>query len=203
MLDAMTAIPGRKATYAEYLALERSSETKHEYVNGELYAMAGGSPEHARLASKLGQLLRNALAGRPCETFSSDARVRVEATERSAYPDLTIVCGALETSPSDPDAIVNPTVLVEVLSPSTETTDRLEKWAHYRRIPSLQAYVLVAQGEARLETYRRDGRRWIYEEAGPGEVVRIGGIEVDVAIDALYASALGEPSGARGEGASR
>jgi Uma2 family endonuclease len=190
MLDAMTAVPSRKATYAEYLALERSSETKHEYVNGELYAMAGGSPEHARLAFELGYLLKAAFGDKPCRVFSSDARVRVEATDRSAYPDLTIVCGALETSPTDPDAIVNPTVLVEVLSPSTETTDRLEKWAHYRRIPSLQAYVLVAQDEARIETYRRDGRRWIYEEAGPGEVVRIGGIEVDVAIDALYASAL-------------
>ncbi len=191
ILDTMTAIRATQMTYAEYLAFEEASETKHEYVNGEVYAMAGGSPEHARLASKLGHLVRVALGERPCETYSADLRIRVEATKRSAYPDLSVVCGALETSPLDADAVTNPTVLIEVLSPSTETTDRIEKWAHYRRIPSLRAYVLVSQSEQRIEAYRRDGTRWIYEEAGPGETLRIGGIEVDVAVDALYASAVG------------
>ncbi len=186
----MTAIRATQMTYAEYLAFEEASETKHEYVNGEVYAMAGGSPEHGRLASKLTHLLGLALGGRPCETYSSDVRIRIEATKRSAYPDLSIVCGQLQTSPVDKDAVINPSVLVEVLSPSTETTDRIEKWAHYRRIPSLQAYVLVSQSEQRIEAYRRDGTRWIYEEAGPGETLRIGGIEVDVAVDALYASAV-------------
>jgi Uma2 family endonuclease len=116
--------------------------------------------------------------------------VRIEDTERSAYPDLTVVCGEPKTSPADRQAVTNPTVLVEVLSEGTERVDRIEKWAHYRRIPSLQAYVLVSQSERRIECYRREGPRWIFEEAGPGETLRIGGIDADVSIDALYASAL-------------
>ncbi len=196
----MTAVPATKVSYAEYLAEERASETKHEYVNGEIFAMAGGSPEHARLAFDLGFLLKSAFGGRPCVVYSSDARVRVEATGRATYPDLTVVCGKLETSADDPDAITNPTVLIEVLSPTTASSDRGDKWAHYRRIPSLQAYVLVSQDERRIECFRRDGARWIYEEAGPGESLRIGGVEVDVSIDELYASALPAPSDTTGSG---
>lgn len=187
---AMSAVPLRKATYEEYLALERDSETKHEYVNGEIYAMAGGTPEHGRLATKLAQLVRNALAKRPCELYSSDVRVRVEATGRSTYPDLSIVCSKIVPSAEDPDAITNPIVLIEVLSPSTEMDDRGNKWAHYRRIPSLECYVLVSQGERSIETYRREGKRWIYEAFGPGEVASVAGAEVTLAVDDLYASAL-------------
>ena len=187
----MTAIRATQMTYAEYLAFEEASETKHEYVNGEVYAMAGGSLEHARLAAELIFRLREKFGPDGCRVFGSDLRLRVEATKRSAYPDVTVVCGDPEMSLVDADAVTNPTVLIEVLSPSTETTDRIEKWAHYRRIPSLRAYVLVSQSEQRIEAYRRDGARWIYEEAGPGETLRIGGIEVDVAVDALYASAVG------------
>ena len=186
----MSAVPLRKATYEEYLALERDSETKHEYVNGESYAMAGGTPEHGRLATKLAQLVRNALAKRPCELYSSDVRVRVEATGRSTYPDLSIVCSKIVPSAEDPDAITNPIVLIEVLSPSTEMDDRGNKWAHYRRIPSLECYVLVSQGERSIETYRREGKRWIYEAFGPGEVASVAGAEVTLAVDELYASAL-------------
>jgi len=187
---AVSADPAAHVTYAEYLALEEASESKHEYVNGQIYAMAGGTPEHARLQSRLARWAGNALANRPCEVFSSDLRIRIEETDRSAYPDLTIVCGPLETSTIDRQAVTNPTILVEVLSEGTERTDRIEKWAHYRRIPSLQAYVLVSQSERRIECYRREGTRWIFEEAGPGETLHIGGIDVDVSIDALYASAL-------------
>ena len=184
------ATPLRRASYEEYLALERSSETKHEYVNGEIYAMAGGTPEHGRLASRLARLLGNALAKRPCEVFSSDVRVRVEATGRSTYPDLSVVCSRAVTSAVDADAITNPVVLVEVLSPTTESDDRGDKWAHYRRLPSLECYVLVAQDARSVETYRRDGKRWLYEAFGPGETVHLSGVEVDFAVDELYASAL-------------
>jgi Uma2 family endonuclease len=198
MLAPMSAVPLRKASYEEYLALERTSETKHEYVNGEIYAMAGGTPEHGRLAAKLARLVGNALAGRPCEVFSSDVRVRVESTGRSTYPDLSIVCSKLVASSDDADAITNPMVIVEVLSPSTEQHDRGDKWAHYRRIPSLACYVLVGHDERSIETYRRDGRRWVYEAFGPGEVAVIAGAEVSLAVDELYASALDE--GALGTG---
>ncbi len=186
----MTAEPLRSATYEEYVRLARASETKLEYVNGEVYAMAGGSAEHARLASRLAFLVQRGLGGRPCETFSSDLRIRVAATGRATYPDLAVVCGRTDLDPDDEDAVRNPAVLVEVLSPSTEQGDRTDKWAHYRRIPSLQCYVLVSQHEPRVETYRRDGRRWIYEEFGPGETVTIAGAEVTFEIDELYESAL-------------
>lgn len=195
ILEAMTAVPATKVSYADYLAAERSSDTKHEYVNGEIFAMAGGSPEHARLAFELGFILKSAFGSRSCVVLTSDARVRIEATGRSTYPDLTVVCGKLETSADDPDAITNPAVLVEVLSPTTASSDRGDKWAHYRRIPSLQAYLLVSQDEPRIECFRRDGARWIYEEAGAGESLRIGGVDVEVAIDQLYANALPAPSG--------
>lgn len=191
MLDRMSAaVPLRRASYEEYLALERASESKHEYVNGEIYAMAGGTPEHGRLATKMAQIIRNALGDRPCEVFSSDVRVRIEATGRSTYPDLSIVCSKLVASVDDADAIANPMVIVEVLSPSTETQDRGDKWAHYRRIPSLACYVLVGHDEKSIETYRRDGRRWVYEAFGAGEVATIAGADVNVAVDELYASAL-------------
>ena len=186
----MSALSVETMTYAEYLALERGAEIKHEFVDGHVYAMSGGTPEHARLASALTFLLMRALEGRPCRVFSSDLRVRIEATRRTTYPDLTVVCGPVDTSPDDPDAVTNPTVLVEVISETSERTDRIEKWAHYRRIPSLAAYVLVSQDEPRIESYRRDGTRWIFEEAGPGQELVIGGIELAVAVDALYAGAL-------------
>lgn len=187
----MGAEPTASLSYAEYVAQEKVSETKHEYVNGMAYAMAGGTPERARLASELGFLLRRSLPrDAACRVFSADLRVLVEETGRSAYPDLTIVCGPLSTSARDDQAVTNPTVVVEVLSDGTESTDRIEKWAHYRRLASLQAYVLVSQRERRVECDRRDGTRWIFEEAGPGESLQIGGIDVTLAVDELYASAL-------------
>lgn len=189
-MPPMVALPERRATYAEYLELERSSETKHEFVNGEIFAMAGGTIEHGRLAARLTFLLQRALEGRPCETLSSDVRVRIEATGRATYPDLSVVCGEVRHGNEDPDAVTNPSVLVEVLSITTETGDRTDKWAHYRRIPSLQCYVLVSQHERRVETFRRDGRRWIYEEFGAGETVTVSGVDITFDVDALYASAL-------------
>lgn len=186
----MSALPATQVSYAEYLAFERTAETKHEYVNGQILAMAGGSIEHGRLAMRLGALLLNAVAGRRCEVFSSDVRVRIEATGRSTYPDLSVVCGRVITSPDDPDAITNPSVLVEVLSPTTEASDRGDKWAHYRRLPNLMAYMLVSQSERRIEMYRREGSHWIFEDAVPGQSIRVGGIDVQISVDELYADAL-------------
>ncbi|MBX3249690.1 MAG: Uma2 family endonuclease [Myxococcales bacterium] len=180
----------RRMTYPEYLELERASATKHEYVNGEVYAMAGGSPEHARLAMRLGALITVALGGRPCAVFSSDARVRVERTSRSTYPDLSVVCGTLERASDDPDAIVNPCVLVEVLSETTEASDRGDKWAHYQRLDSLAEYVLVSQREPRVELYRRAERGWSYEVFVAGMMLELRSIGVSIDIDALYLDPL-------------
>jgi Uma2 family endonuclease len=177
-------------TWAEYLALESGSDRKHEYVNGWVYAMAGGTPEHARLQGRLIQQLGMALRGRPCEAFTSDLRVKVTETGRATYPDVTIVCDRIERADDDPDAATNPTLLVEVLSESTEADDRGSKWAHYQRIPSLRHYVLVSQDEPRVEIFTREATGWHYvvHRSGPAALPALG-ISIDV--DDLYARALG------------
>jgi Uma2 family endonuclease len=179
----------RRMTYDEYLALEASGAEKHEYVNGEVLAMAGCSPEHGRLASRFARLVGATLTGRPCDTFSSDVRIRIESTKRSTYPDLSIVCGKLERSADDPNAITNPRVIVEVLSESTEAADRGDKWAHYQRIPSLEEYVLVSQHEQRVEVFRRGEQGWVYEAVTSGrvELPSVGG---SVELDELYTDPL-------------
>jgi len=187
LVDLATSV-GRMS-YTEYLAFESTADTKHEYVNGEVYAMAGGSPEHARLQSRLSRLLGNALEGRPCEVFGSDLRVRIEATGRATYPDLTVVCGRLETATDDPDAVTNPTVLVEVLSESTERDGRGSQWAHYQRLASLKEYVLVSQDERRVEIYRRAGERWTYESVVAGRV-RLEALDIALDVEKVYENTL-------------
>jgi Uma2 family endonuclease len=186
----MPAEPAVRTSYADYLAHERTAPTKHEYVAGMVLAMAGGSPEHARLAGRLARFIGIAIEGRPCDVFSSDLRVRIAETDRATYPDLTVVCGRRETAPDDGDAIINPTILVEILSDSTEADDRGEKFAHYRRLPSLQEYVLVAQKAHRVEVYRRDGDRWVLTEHGPGTVVELPSIAAHIAVDEIYRDPL-------------
>jgi Uma2 family endonuclease len=168
----------------EYAAAERASAQRHEYLAGQVYAMAGGTPEHGALAAAIMGELRAALAGKPCRVYSSDVRVSIRETRLVTYPDASVVCGQLETDPEDPDAIVNPRLLVEVLSDSTEAYDRGAKAAHYRRIPSLEEYVLLSQDEPRIEVYRRVApRRWELVEARPPERIALAslGIELDVA----------------------
>lgn len=183
--------PATTVTYAEYLAAERASETKHEFVNGLVYAMAGGSVQHGRLAARLARLVLNGLDGRPCDVFSSDVRVRIESTGRATYPDLSVVCGPRRTAADDPDALVNPVLVAEVLSDSTEASDRGEKWAHYQRVASLREYVLVSQHEPHVEVFRRreDGE-WTYASYRERDVELVSlGIRISMA--ELYADPTG------------
>lgn len=178
-------------SYAQYLALEGESQVKHEYVNGLVYAMSGGTPEHGALALEFARVLGNALTGRPCRLFSSDVRVRIEATSTSTYPDLSVVCGKLEMSPSDPDAITNPVVLVEVLSKTSEACDRGAKANHYRRITSLKEFVLVSQEEKRIEVQRLNAQGlWELRFFDAGEHVELASLNVRLAVDAVYANPL-------------
>lgn len=178
-------------THADYCAFERQSEVRHEYIAGEVFAMTGGTLEHSRLAMQIGRLLGNALEGGPCRVLSADARVRIEAVDVDTYPDLSVVCGAPETSKADDHALLNPTMLVEVLSPSTEAYDRGLKASHYRRIPSLQAYLVVTQDRQRLELQtRQPDDRWLIVEAGPGERLSIESLGVELEVDAVYRDAL-------------
>jgi Uma2 family endonuclease len=177
-------------SYAEYLAFERDAEAKHEYVNGQVYAMAGGSAEHARLAMRLGAMLLQALGDRPCEVFSADLRVRNRETGRSTYPDVTVICGHIDHADDDEHAATNPMLIAEVLSDGTESQDRGDKWRHYQRIPSLKVYVLVSQAEPRVEVFRRRGDTWQYQAAGAGERLQLDDAGLSLEVDALYRSAL-------------
>jgi len=182
----------RKLTYADYLALEEKSlDTKHELIDGEITAMAGGTPDHGALAMAFGRLVQNALGDRPCRVYSSDVRVRVRATGMAAYPDLSVVCGRLETDPDDALAITNPVVIVEVLSDSTEARDRGVKAAHYRNLESLREYVLVSQRERRIEVHRRnEAGRWELFEYESGQRVELVSLGCVVPLDEVYRDPL-------------
>jgi Uma2 family endonuclease len=183
----MASRPAYRYSYDEYLAYERDSGMKHEYDGGEIIAMAGGSRRHNALALRVGAVLDN--ARKPgCVAFQSDQRIRVLATGKATYPDVSMVCGAIEGDPADPGGatISNPTLIVEVLSPSTEQHDRGDKWQHYQRIPSLQEYVLVSQSQARVERYRRlPTGDWEYHDATEGTVQLLSGAVLD--LGRLYA----------------
>jgi Uma2 family endonuclease len=181
--------PARLAryTYEDYRRFEETTDARHEYLHGQILAMAGGTPEHAALATAIIGLFERQLAGRPCYPFSSDLRVRVRATGLATYPDVTVICGDLERDPEDPNAGVNPTVLVEILSPSTEEYDRGEKFAHYRQVPSLREYLLVSHRERRIERWwRRETDEWERQSAGRGEVLHLSAVGIDLDLDAIY-----------------
>ncbi len=178
-------------SFEDYLAAEQQAETKHEWVNGVVYAMGGGSVEHGRLATKVTAALTTKLAGQ-CTVFSSDVMVYVRETELATYPDGSVVCGSLELHRVERngrvigEAITNPALVIEVLSPSTESYDRGEKLAHYMRLPSLEAYVLVAQDQRRIEVFHRPtaGGKWPQAVAQTGESIVLHGASLEV--DAIY-----------------
>lgn len=177
------ARPRHHYSYDEYLAYERDSGLKHEFDDGAIYAMAGGSRRHNALASRVSAALESARKP-PCVAFQSDQKVRVLATGKATYPDASVVCGAIEGDPADPTGatITNPSLLVEVLSASTEQEDRGNKWQHYQLIPSLREYVLVSQTEPRVERFRRlSSGGWEYTEATTGAVHLEGGAVLDLA----------------------
>lgn len=150
----------------EYLALERKAEFKSEFFDGEMFAMAGGTPQHSLIATNLAGEFRTRLKGGPCVPYNSDLRIKVEATGLCTYPDLSVICGPLRFAQGTDDTVVNPTLLVEVLSTSTEAYDRGKKFEHYRQIPTLQEYLLVSQTEPRIEHFtRQSDDRWLLNEA--------------------------------------
>jgi Uma2 family endonuclease len=173
-------------TAAEYLAWEREQEAKHEFFHGEVFAMSGGSYRHNALGMSIGSLLRATLRGRGCFVLTSDQRVSLWNEQRYVYPDATVVCGAIESQAGTNDVLLNPAVLVEVLSKSTELYDRGLKWEGYQRIASLTDYLLVSQAKVQIEQFRRrEGNHWDYASYGPGErVVLTSGAELD--LDAIF-----------------
>jgi Uma2 family endonuclease len=187
----MVDIAHKRASYAEYLAFTETSELKYEYIDGEIVAMSGGTIAHGRLIGRVTALISRALEGRPCLVLPAEVRVRIRAADRTTYPDLFVVCDGVEADPDDDHAVINPTVIVEVLSSSTADADRGDKFAAYRRLRSLREYVLVSQLERRIDVYRRDGRRWQLDEYRQGDKLTLESIAVVIAVDEIYADALG------------
>jgi len=149
----------------EYLALERQADSKHEYVDGEIFAWAGASRKHTLVAGNIFGELRHQLKGRPCEAYQSEMRVKAAASRAYVYPDVVVVCGEPQFEDDYVDTLLNPTVVFEVLSKSTKSYNRLAKSAYYRTIESLAEYLLVAQEEYRIEQYvKQDAGRWLLTE---------------------------------------
>lgn len=161
----MSAEPQRRLTVEEYLALERESETRHEYLDGEIFAMSGASREHNLIGTNLVAALHPQLKQHGCEQYANDMRVRIPATGLYTYPDVVAVCGEPRFEDDERETLLNPNLVVEVLSPSTEDYDRGRKFAHYRSVPSLQVYLLVAQDRAHVEVFtRQPDDRWLLWE---------------------------------------
>jgi Uma2 family endonuclease len=177
----------------EYLAFERSSELRHEYADGEIFAMSGGTLEHSAIAANVIGELRNALLGR-CRVLTSDMRVKIPARKRYVYPDASVVCGAAELEDDRHDTLLNPRVIVEVLSESTEAYDRGDKFAQYRTVPSIQQYVLASQTEPRIEVFTRQAdRSWTLRVYGPGEHAGLDAVGCTLDVDRVYADVLEAP----------
>lgn len=173
----------------DFLAWEREQPARHEFWEGEIFAMAGGTPRHAALASRVGRTLGEQL-GKDCEVFSADLQIGV-ADDKYVYADATVVCGRLEVQPGTDDVARNPSIIVEVLSKNTEQYDRGAKWDAYQRLQSVTDYVLVSQVSARVEHFSRgEGGAWVYRlaEAG-GRVTLSRGVtlDVDVLFDGVFA----------------
>jgi len=171
----------------EYLDFERSSEQRHEYADGEIFAMAGGTREHNLVAGNLFAELRLALLERPCEVYSSDMRLKIAATGRYVYPDVAVVCGRPAFEDEKRDTLLNPTIIVEVLSSSTEAYDRGDKFAQYQTLPSFQEYVLASQKEPRIEHFRRlqDGT-WLLRILRSGDRLVLESVGCEIAVDRAY-----------------
>lgn len=174
-------------TYQEYRLFEDAASEKHEYLDGEIYAMAGGTPAHAALASAVARLLGNQLPP-SCRTYSSDLRIRVTRTNMSTYPDVSVVCGPVHVAEDDANAVINPVLIVEVTSPSTEAYDRGEKLAHYQQIESLREVLFVGHDAPKLTLVTRSGEgNWEVMEAGAGESIALSSVGAHVSVDELFA----------------
>ena len=175
-------------TYAEYVALEQDSTTKHEFVDGEIYAMSGGTEEHSALAAAVLRALGDRLGERPCRVHTSDLRVYVEAVGLATFPDGSVVCGPLVQHPPSPRATaLNPTVLLEVTSDSSAEYDTGEKLEAYRTIPSLRDYLVVSHRERRITVHHRaDDGSWVTRVAISGGQVGVASVDATLIVDQVY-----------------
>lgn len=162
----MSGQPQQRYSPQEYLKLERKAEYKSEYFAGEIFAMSGASEEHNLIVGNVFAALHTQFRGRPCKVYASDMRVKVSKTGLYTYPDVVAVCEEAQLEDDQLDTLLNPTVLIEVLSKSTEAYDRGDKAGHYRKLPSLAEYLLISQDKPHVEHYvRQSDNRWLLSEA--------------------------------------
>lgn len=184
----MSSLPRQRYTPEQYLEMDRKAEGRSEYVGGEILAMAGASREHNRITLNIGAALTEQLRDKPCEPFTSDLRVKGRTTGSYLFPDVVVGCPPLEFEDSSLDILLNPVVIMEVLSPTTEAHDRSWKFAHYRRIASLQDYIMLSQYQPFVEHYtRQNDDLWTLAEwSSLRDVLRLSSIECDLPLAVIY-----------------
>ena len=184
----MSSQPKTRLTPEEYLAIERKAEYKSEYFNGEMFAMAGASERHVLIVTNVVAELRGQLRRRPCTVYSTDLRVRVSPTGLYTYPDIVVVCGQPQFADAQRDTLLNPTLIVEVLSESSKDYDRGGKFEHYRSLASLNEYVLIAQDKHHVEHFvRQPDNRWLLSETNWLEdTIHLSSIDCDLALIEVY-----------------
>lgn len=182
------ALPKQKISPQAYLVAERLSETKHEYYNGDVYDMAGASRSHILIVSMITTILNNQLQGKTCSVYPNDMRVKVAKSGLYTYPDVVITCGEEIFDDKHKDTLLNPLILIEVLSPSTESYDRGQKFQFYRQLPSLMEYVLISQETAHVENFTRQYDGWLLTDAiGLEAAIRLDAIDCTLNLSDVYA----------------
>lgn len=184
----MSLQPKPRLTPEDYLALERSADFKSEYFNGEIFAMTGASESHNLIVINTIRELSIQLKKRPCKVYANDMRVKVDPTGLYTYPDVVVTCGKAQFDDTHLDTLLNPVLIVEVLSDSTEAYDRGRKFEHYRKLGSLVEYVLIAQNRPHIESYRRQAdQQWLLRECSELDgTLRLLSIDCDLALAEVY-----------------
>ena len=185
----MTAIPDSKMTLEEYLEFDYNSEGRFEYVNGDVIEMSGGSPEHSRLAHRIGRLLGNTIEPKGCVVYQSDVKIKVPVITTYRYADVSALCGKpIYQDYFKQRLLVNPTLIVEVLSPSTESYDKDKKFREYKSIESLKEYLLVSQEEVLITLYTKYNEKfWFQSQYETGETLKLESLDCELNVDEIYA----------------
>ncbi|MDQ2808263.1 MAG: Uma2 family endonuclease [Chloroflexota bacterium] len=189
-------LPQPRYSQEEYLAYERQAEYKSEYIDGQIIAMAGASREHNLVTTNLLRVISNQLLDRPCEVYTGDMRVKITAQGMYTYPDIVAVCGDPQFEDKGVDTLLNPTVIIEVLSPSTALYDRATKFAYYRQLPSLQEYLLVAQDQRLIEHFVRTTDGWLLTDPADPAVLQLPAIGCTVSLAEVYRKVVLSPAAA-------
>jgi len=192
-MEAFLRLPQR-ATYADFLAVEQNSDFRHEFINGVIVAMAGGSDEHNAIAARLTMVLGSRTSG-SCRYYTADQRFWIASRARGRYGDGSIICGRPDHPAHDGQATTNPTVVIEVLSPSSEGDDDGDKRSDFQSLASLEAYVLVAQDERRVKVYRRSGGEWTPATYRDGDSFELPTLAMPILVADIYSGIL-DPAGA-------